>query len=69
MANIRLILIVEQKKNWTKDPGTVEIPNAERAADDVGFLNIPSDGNDDWEIDPSLLQYGNKVASGSFGDL
>lgn len=69
MEIIRLILIVEQRKNWTKDPGPVAIPNAERAADYVGFLNIPSDGTDDWEIDPSLLQYGNKVASGSFGDL
>lgn len=33
------------------------------------FVKIPSDGADVWEIDAKLLKYGNKVGSGSFGDL
>ncbi|KAA8546141.1 hypothetical protein F0562_020965 [Nyssa sinensis] len=32
-------------------------------------LTIPNDGNDVWEIDPQLLKFENKVASGSYGDL
>jgi hypothetical protein len=34
-----------------------------------GYLKIPNDGTDVWEIDISLLKFENKVASGSFGDL
>lgn len=34
-----------------------------------GYLKIPTDGTDVWEIDASLLKFENKVASGSFGDL
>lgn len=30
---------------------------------------IPSDGTDVWEVDPKLLKFENKVASGSYGDL
>ncbi|KAH6813270.1 ACT-like protein tyrosine kinase family protein [Perilla frutescens var. frutescens] len=32
-------------------------------------LTIPNDGTDVWEIDPQLLKFGSKVASGSYGDL
>lgn len=33
------------------------------------YIQIPSDGTDVWEIDFSLLKFGKKVASGSYGDL
>ena len=36
------------------------------AADHV---EIPTDGASEWEIDMKLLNPGNKVASGSYGDL
>ncbi|XP_047330384.1 serine/threonine-protein kinase STY46-like [Impatiens glandulifera] len=39
---------------------------------DSGLLNhltIPNDGKDVWEIDPRLLKFEGKVASGSYGDL
>jgi hypothetical protein len=36
------------------------------AADHV---EIPRDGASEWEIDVKLLKFGNKVASGSYGDL
>ncbi|KAF1861363.1 hypothetical protein Lal_00025647 [Lupinus albus] len=32
-------------------------------------IQIPSDGADVWEIDTNQLIYGNRVGSGSFGDL
>lgn len=32
-------------------------------------LTIPNDGTDVWEIDPNHLMFGNKIASGSYGDL
>ncbi|KAL5200598.1 hypothetical protein ABZP36_021801 [Zizania latifolia] len=32
-------------------------------------VEIPTDGTDVWEIDVKLLKFGNKVASGSNGDL
>ncbi|XP_019421295.1 PREDICTED: serine/threonine-protein kinase STY17-like isoform X1 [Lupinus angustifolius] len=32
-------------------------------------IHIPSDGADVWEIDTNQLIYGNRVGSGSFGDL
>ncbi|KAI7739678.1 hypothetical protein M8C21_020545 [Ambrosia artemisiifolia] len=34
-----------------------------------GHVKIPTDGTDVWEIDAKLLQFENKVASGTFGDL
>ncbi|XP_078173779.1 serine/threonine-protein kinase STY46-like isoform X2 [Carex rostrata] len=33
------------------------------------YVEIPTDDNDVWEIDTNLLKMGNKVASGSYGDL
>lgn len=33
------------------------------------YLTIPNDGTDVWEIDPKRLKFGNKIASGSYGDL
>ena len=68
MASILVVYFYcQQKKIWTKDSSDEAMPDAKRAADE--FLSIPSDGTDDWKIDPNLLRYGNKVASGSFGDL
>ncbi|XP_078182543.1 serine/threonine-protein kinase STY46-like [Carex rostrata] len=32
-------------------------------------ISIPMDGTDDWEIDPKLLTFDSKLASGSYGDL
>lgn len=41
-------------------------PQIESKADHV---QIPNDGTDVWEIDPRLLKFESKVASGSYGDL
>jgi hypothetical protein len=33
------------------------------------FVQIPADAADVWEVDPRLLKFEQKLASGSFGDL
>lgn len=36
---------------------------------DPDHVNIPSDGNDAWEIDPELLKCEHRIAGGAYGDL
>lgn len=36
---------------------------------EVDHVSIPGDGSDVWEIDVNHLKFGDKVASGSYGDL
>lgn len=36
---------------------------------EIDHLKIPNDGTDVWEIDPRLLKFGKRVASGTYGDL
>ncbi|KAK9286148.1 hypothetical protein L1049_014530 [Liquidambar formosana] len=36
---------------------------------ELDHVTIPSDGTDVWEIDARHLKFGNKIASGSYGDL
>ncbi|XP_042003230.1 serine/threonine-protein kinase STY46-like [Salvia splendens] len=36
---------------------------------EAAHLTIPSDGTDVWEINPQLLKFESKIASGSYGDL
>ncbi|XP_042061188.1 serine/threonine-protein kinase STY46-like [Salvia splendens] len=36
---------------------------------EADHLTIPNDGTDVWEIDPQLLKFESKIASGSYGDL
>lgn len=35
----------------------------------IKALQIPTDGTDVWEIDVKQLKFGDKVASGTYGDL
>lgn len=69
-------LLLMQKNGWP----THTLPNAsplpslsehdpvvvKRESD---HLTIPNDGTDVWEIDPQLLKFESKIASGSYGDL
>lgn len=43
--------------------------NLEAMKCEEGHLTIPNDGIDVWEIEPKHLKYGNKIASGAFGEL
>ena len=58
---------IEKKSLIGQPPDDVITPFARNS--NLEFLRIPSYGTDDWEIDPELLKYDHKVASGSFGDL
>lgn len=51
--------------SWSTPVENMQI--AENSAADR--VEIPTDGASEWEIDVKLLKYGNKVASGSYGDL
>lgn len=67
-------LCLMQKSSW---PNTHNLPSlseidplaikSEKSESDR--LTIPSDGTDVWEIDPQLLKFESKIASGSYGDL
>ncbi|EER97120.1 serine/threonine-protein kinase STY17 [Sorghum bicolor] len=51
--------------SWSTPVENIQI--AENSAAD--HVEIPTDGASEWEIDVKLLKFGNKVASGSYGDL
>uniref|UniRef100_A0A0E0B5Z4 non-specific serine/threonine protein kinase n=1 Tax=Oryza glumipatula TaxID=40148 RepID=A0A0E0B5Z4_9ORYZ len=51
--------------SWSSPVENMQI-GENSAADHV---EIPRDGASEWEIDVKLLKFGNKVASGSYGDL
>ncbi|XP_074572426.1 serine/threonine-protein kinase STY46-like [Curcuma longa] len=46
-----------------------QIENPQPGDNSVDHVLIPTDGTDVWEIDFQHLKFGNKVASGSHGDL
>jgi hypothetical protein len=43
-----------------------QVPDDSTSSD---FVQIPADSTDVWEVDPRLLKFEQKIASGSFGDL
>lgn len=60
-----------QKNSW---PNTHPLPSLSEhdpivIKSESDHLTIPSDGTDVWEIDPQLLKFESKIASGSYGDL
>ncbi|XP_043711169.1 serine/threonine-protein kinase STY46-like [Telopea speciosissima] len=64
--------ILKIKKQSLSRPRTLSsISQHEQTASDPipDHVKIPTDGTDVWEIDMRLLKFGNKVASGSYGDL
>jgi hypothetical protein len=63
--------IIQQTQAWSSSHSwstpVENIQIAENSAAD--HVEIPTDGASEWEIDVKLLKFGNKVASGSYGDL
>ncbi|KAI9116859.1 hypothetical protein K1719_012225 [Acacia pycnantha] len=59
----RHALCTQQSEFYAGKTDQVEMKSEE------GHLLIPDNGSDVWEIEPKHLKYGNKVASGSFGEL
>lgn len=60
-----------QRQAWSKS--NLWSPKFGSAKSVEGFVHdhvqIPTNGNDVWEIDFQLLKFGDKVASGSYSDL
>ncbi|WCJ44301.1 ACT-like protein tyrosine kinase family protein [Euphorbia peplus] len=72
---LRNVLLKEIQKleNNTRLKSSTVYPVVEQEQKGSKFVhnhvNIPIDSIDVWEIDPNLLMYENKIASGSYGDL
>ena len=60
-----------QRQAWSKShPWSPQIETAQSGEhSSPEHVQIPTDGTDVWEIDFQLLKFGNKVASGSYGNL
>ncbi|KAI8533222.1 hypothetical protein RHMOL_Rhmol11G0280300 [Rhododendron molle] len=69
-ATLEKELLKIEKQSW---PNHLSSPMVEleqtRIKHGSDHLTIPNDGTDVWEIDPQLIKFQTKVASGSYGDL
>ncbi|KAG5526854.1 hypothetical protein RHGRI_032946 [Rhododendron griersonianum] len=69
-ATLEKELLKIEKQSW---PNHLSSPMVEleqtRIKHGSDHLTIPNDGTDVWEIDPQLVKFETKVASGSYGDL
>ncbi|KAF3335583.1 serine/threonine-protein kinase HT1 isoform X1 [Carex littledalei] len=64
------VLFVWQSTAWTvAQPILPKVETLEGEELPSSSISIPTDGTDDWEIDPKLLTFDSKLASGSYGDL
>ncbi|XP_047311555.1 serine/threonine-protein kinase STY46-like [Impatiens glandulifera] len=63
-------LLKIENQSWSS-PSFSSLSRTEQTGIDHGLnqLTIPNDGKDEWEIDPHLVKFEKKVASGSYGDL
>ncbi|XP_047321842.1 serine/threonine-protein kinase STY46-like [Impatiens glandulifera] len=63
-------LVNIENQSWSTHSFS-SVSRTEQTSIDHGLnhLTIPNDEKDVWEIDPQLLKFENKVASGSYGDL
>ncbi|KAG6646382.1 serine/threonine-protein kinase STY17-like isoform X3 [Carya illinoinensis] len=61
-------ILMSKGQYWSKER-SVSTENQTRIETSSNCIEIPSDGTDVWEIDVRQLKTGNKVGSGSFGDL
>lgn len=57
--------------SWRSQQSSSPLDEKEQAPTEskADHVEIPNDGTDVWEIEPRLLKFENKVASGSYGDL
>ncbi|KAK0581517.1 hypothetical protein LWI29_014711 [Acer saccharum] len=64
-------LLKIEKQGWPsyRSSSPTSEPEETSIIGNLDHVEIPNDGTDVWEIDPKHLKFGNKVASGSYGDL
>lgn len=60
-----------EKQSWPNLHSSSSLSDLEQTGikNQLDHLTIPNDGTDVWEIDPQLLKFDYKIASGSYGDL
>ncbi|CAN6481609.1 unnamed protein product [Victoria cruziana] len=61
--------IAKKKGHLKPQEMSLKLPVKSDAESILNCVKIPVDRDDNWEIDPRLLKFENKVASGSYGDL
>ncbi|KAI4375811.1 hypothetical protein MLD38_013637 [Melastoma candidum] len=64
--------VVKLEKQSRQDQGSLspqDVSHPSGSQSDAKHVTIPRDGADVWELDPKCLEFENKVASGSYGDL
>ncbi|KAG5582032.1 hypothetical protein H5410_052659 [Solanum commersonii] len=69
MALKREILKIEKSSPSQSPSESFRKENKTLIKCELDPVTIPCDGIDVWEIDHQLLKFGNKIASGSYGDL
>ncbi|XP_060176242.1 serine/threonine-protein kinase STY46-like [Lycium barbarum] len=70
MALKREILMMIEKSSPSQSPSESFRKETKTVVKcELDPVTIPCDGIDVWEIDHQLLKFGNKIASGSYGDL
>lgn len=68
--SVSFIQLVWQKQAWLDPSISSQSSDGQTEMNgEVDHVSIPNDGSDVWEIDVKHLQFGDKVASGSYGDL
>ncbi|KAH7835854.1 hypothetical protein Vadar_030520 [Vaccinium darrowii] len=69
-ATLEKELLKIEKQSWSNHLSSPMVePDHTRIKHGTDHLTIPHDGTDVWEIDPQLIKFETKVASGSYGDL
>ncbi|XP_058191043.1 serine/threonine-protein kinase STY46 [Rhododendron vialii] len=69
-ATLEKELLKIEKQSWPNHLSSPMVePEQMRIKHRSDHLTIPNDGTDVWEIDPQLIKFETKVASGSYGDL
>lgn len=69
-ATLEKELLKIEKQSWPNHLSSPMVePDHTRIKHGTDHLTIPHDGTDVWEIDPQLIKFETKVASGSYGDL
>ncbi|GAB4853115.1 Serine/threonine-protein kinase sty46 [Ancistrocladus abbreviatus] len=60
-----------EKGSWPNCQPSTSLGEHEQTGTEckLDYVEIPNDGSDVWEIDLRHLKFGNKVASGAYGDL
>ena len=64
------MIFLQQQLSTEKHTPSIVIDNNQKGnASITEYVKMPTDEKDVWEIDVHQLKFGNRIASGAFGDL